>query len=77
LQPIILEDPYKPTPAPAQEQQPPRVVEFDPNVILPQQQGGFGATGNDVFYKFLEERNIAPSEFDKWVNSLIPSRRSR
>lgn len=76
---ITLEDPYNsaPAPSPTQEQQPPRVVEFDPQAILPQQQGGLGVSPNDVFYKFLEERNIAPSEFDKWVNSLIPSRRSR
>lgn len=74
---ITLDDPYSRAPAPTQGQQPPRAVEFDPQEILPQQQGGLGVSPNDVFYKFLEERNIPPSEFDKWVNSLIPSRRSR
>jgi hypothetical protein len=76
---IKLDDPYslEPAPAPTQEQQPPRVVQFDPQEILPQQQGGLGVSPNDVFYKFLEDRNIAPSEFDKWLNSLIPSRRPR
>jgi hypothetical protein len=73
----ILEDPYNSTPAPSptQGQQPPRVVEFDSQAILPQPQEAVGVSPNDAFYQFLQEKNIAPSEFDKWLNSLIPSRR--
>ena len=76
---ITLDDPYNPTPAPAPAQgpQPPRVVQFDPREILSQQQGGLGTSPNDVIYKFLEDRNIPSSEFDKWLNSLIPSHRPR
>jgi len=74
---ITLDDPYNltPAPSPTQRQQPPRVVEFDPQAILPQSQDGVGVSPNDAFYQFLQEKNIAPSEFDRWLNSLIPSRR--
>jgi hypothetical protein len=74
---ITLDDPYNltPAPSPTQGQQPPRVVEFDPQAILPQSQEGVGVSPNDAFYQFLQEKNIAPSEFDRWLNSLIPSRR--
>jgi hypothetical protein len=74
---ITLDEPYdlSPAPSPTQGRQPPRVVEFDPQAILPQPQDGVGVSPSDAFYQFLQEKNIAPSEFDKWLNSLIPSRR--
>ena len=74
---IQLYDPYNPTPAeaPAQEQQPPRAIPFDPNAVISQPQQDFNSPQNDVFLKFLEEKGIDPNEYNKWVNGLIPSRK--